>query len=123
MDAELAPVGITVAQFGTLAALAANPGQSSAELARACSVSPQSMAALVRRLEAEGWAARRPDSRHGRVIELRVTPRGRAALARAAPIVDRVEAQVVLADLSEADQRVLRQALTGLIERVGAGPV
>ncbi len=117
MDAELAPLGLTIAQYGTLTILAANPGLSSAELARACSVSPQSTAALVQRLAGEGYVSRRPHPVHSRVIELRVTPKGRAVLARASGTVDRVEGELLLSELDQEDRAHLRDVMRRVLTR------
>jgi len=117
MDAELAPLGITIAQYGMLTILAAKPGLSSAELARECCVSPQSTATLVARLAAEGCLSRRPHPRHGRVIELRVTPKGRGLLARASGTVDRVEHELLLCELSPEEQDHLRELMRRVLNR------
>lgn len=117
MDAELAPLGLTIAQFGTLTILAAHPGLSSAELSRQCCVSPQSTAALVQRLEAEGCLCRRPHPLHGRVIELRITAKGRRLLYRASAVVDRLERDLLLGWLSAEEQDHLRQVLRHVLDR------
>jgi len=117
MDAELAPLGLTIAQYGTLAILAAKPGLSSAELARECCVSPQSTAALVQRLATDGCLSRRPHPVHGRVIELRVTSKGKGLLARASGTVDRVERELLLCELSPEEQDHLRELLRRVLSR------
>lgn len=117
LDAELAPLDLTIAQYGTLTILADNPGLSSAELARACCVSPQSTAALVARLAAEGHLSRRPHAVHRRVIELRVTPKGKALLAKASGPVDRVENELILSELSHKEADQLRALLRRVLDR------
>jgi DNA-binding MarR family transcriptional regulator len=77
----LSDIGITVPQLLILRAVDHTPAASSAELARACFVSPQAMVANVGKLEAAGFIARAKGG--GRTIETRLTEKGRAIYERA----------------------------------------
>jgi DNA-binding MarR family transcriptional regulator len=117
-DAALAPYGLTIVQFSFLSILTANPGKSSAELAREFCVSPQSVAPLVGRLEADGYIERRPHPLHGRVIECWMTPKGAAILEKAKPVVVRAESEVLLDELSLEELKVLEGLLFRVLDRV-----
>jgi DNA-binding MarR family transcriptional regulator len=79
----LRDLGITVTQYGALLALAESPGQSGAQLARACVVTPQSMASVLRTLANRGLIDRTPSPVHGRVQIATVSPAGQAVLLSA----------------------------------------
>ncbi|MGH9127935.1 MAG: MarR family winged helix-turn-helix transcriptional regulator [Acidimicrobiales bacterium] len=118
VDAELAPYGLTVVQFSLLNILAAEPGKSSAELARAGCVSPQSVAPQVSRLEADGYLERRSHPLHRRVIECRITAKGAEVLERVRPVVARLESEWILAELSPEELKVLEELLYRLLNRL-----
>ncbi len=115
IDDALAPQGITAAQFGVLAALAAAPGSTSAELARACLVTAQSMHEVIRTLADRDLVDR--TRRDGRSSSLAVTPAGHELLQAAGSVVDRVE-QRGLGASTDRDQ--LQNALTALVARLAA---
>lgn len=120
MDAELAPLDLTIVQFALLVVAAANPGRSSAELARGFGVSPQAMAALVARSEASGYLDRRPHPVHGRLIECWVTEKGAEAIEAARPVVSRVESQLLLGVLSEQERSSLVSILAKVLQGLRA---
>ena len=59
MDEKLRPQGVTTAQLQVLHAIRSAPGSSGAQLARDCYVTPQTVQALLKRLEEGGWIVRR----------------------------------------------------------------
>ena len=67
IDAALLDIGISAAQWRVLDAAITAPGSSSADLARACQVTPQSMQQLIANLEQAGLLVRTPHPVHGRV--------------------------------------------------------
>lgn len=88
MDAALAPLDLTTAQYAVLSALeraerAGDAALSGAELARRGFVTPQTMTGLVAGLERRALVRRRPHPAHGRVLEVGMTAAGRATLRRA----------------------------------------
>lgn len=118
VDAVLAAHHLTIVQFNFLSILAANPGKSSAELARVFCVSPQSVAPLVVRLEAEGYIERRPHPVHGRVIECWMTPKGNEVLEITRPIIAGVESDLLLAELDPEELKTLEALLYRVLDRV-----
>ena len=117
IDEALAPLGVTGAQYGALAALDAAPGVTSAELARACLVSAQSMHELVTGLAERGLVDR--ERRDGRSVRLAVSTAGHAVLRAADPLVDHVERELVGTGHGPAD---LRTQLAALVDRLRERP-
>ena len=85
--ATLAPHGLTPRQFSVLFVLAASPGVTSAELARAVLTTPQGMHALVEQLERRGLVERGAERGRGRAAPVHVTDEGRTLLERASGTV------------------------------------
>lgn len=117
MDERLAEHRVSMATYAALGALEHHADLSNAELARRCFVTPQTMNALVRTLEAEGLVDRHPHPEHGRIIETRLTPRGRELVDVCHKEVAQVH-DVMLAGLTsaQADQLAawLRQCVSAL---------
>lgn len=112
-SAGLQSSGINPRQFSVLALIAADPGQSQAELARRASVTPQSMSEMLTRLEAAGQV-HRSELGGGRPARVSITEDGRAALTLAYPQVLRLQ-QESLASLDPDEQRELGRLLAKLI--------
>jgi DNA-binding MarR family transcriptional regulator len=112
MDRFLEERGVTTPQYAALAAIEAEPGISNAALARRSFVTPQTMVRIVANLEAMGLVERQAHPAHGRVLQARLTARGRRLVASCHRGVYAVEAQM-LAPLSERE----RAALSGMLER------
>lgn len=121
MDEALRAVGLTTPQYATLALVEADPGLSSAELARRAFVTPQTMNAIVVNLEAAGFLERRPHPTHGRTREARLTERGRDALVRAHPLVEAIERRM-LADLDAAGRQQLLETLRACADALERHP-
>ena len=60
VEAALWPLGLTVAQYVVLYTLAGQAGISAAALARACLVTPETIATVLANLEAKALITRRP---------------------------------------------------------------
>ena len=60
LDAALASVGLSTAQYATLVAVAGDPGLSNVDLARRVFVTPQTMHGVVAGIEREAWIVRAP---------------------------------------------------------------
>lgn len=112
-------LGLTRAQWQTLAYLARNEGVSQCGLAEMLEVEPITLGRTIDRLEAQGLVERRPHERDRRVWLLFLREAARPLLDVMAPISEatRVEA---LAGVSEADRealmRVLEAARANLID-------
>ncbi|GEB49214.1 hypothetical protein SCA03_17650 [Streptomyces cacaoi] len=85
----------------------------SAELARRCQVTPQTMTSTVAKLEGRGLLIREPHPVHGTLVELRLTPRGRElfrlADARVTELDDHLAHGLTAAEV---------ESLKGLLTRV-----
>lgn len=96
-SAVLRPLGLTVPQYAALLLLAQNAGMSAAALARACLVTPQTIATILGNLEAKGLIGRQPHQWHRNVTELQLTDHGQQLLdradAQASPIERRIAAE------------------------------
>jgi DNA-binding MarR family transcriptional regulator len=94
VDATLRTHGLTAAQYGVLSVLARDPGSSGAELARACTTTPQAMTGVLATLEREGLIERRPHPTHGRILQVSLTAEGEQRLEAANPAVRGLEAAI-----------------------------
>ncbi|BAJ32256.1 putative MarR family transcriptional regulator [Kitasatospora setae KM-6054] len=101
------PAGLTVPQYAALYVLADSPGISGAGLARACQVTPQAMAVLLRHLTERGLVERAPHRWHRNVLETRLTDRGRAAMELADERASEVE-QCLADEFTEDEQERFR---------------
>jgi DNA-binding MarR family transcriptional regulator len=90
-------------------------------LAQAEAVQPQSLTRLLADLEAAGLALRRQDPRDGRQYLIGITPEGRETLRRDAQAQAAWLARAMEAQLTAAEQGVLRLA-AGLMDRLAELP-
>jgi DNA-binding MarR family transcriptional regulator len=120
MGAVLEAQGLSVNQYATLSVLDRRSGLSNAQLARRALVSPQSMNEVLLTLEQRGLVGRRAHPDHGRILQARLTAKGRDLLARCDAEVHRVEARMV-SGLSEGEQAALRGALLSSIRALQGG--
>jgi DNA-binding MarR family transcriptional regulator len=110
----LEPTGLTPPQFGALALLYRQDGQSQAALCERGSVDPNTMVGIVDRLEAAGLVRRGRDARDRRVHVLRITAKGRQVFGECVQLADRFADQCWSA-LSPAEQDRLREMLHKVI--------
>lgn len=82
-ERTLRELGITPAQQQALTVLGEHDVITSAELARQCQVTPQTMTSTVNRLEVHGLLTREPHPVHRTLVELRLTAQGRRLFERA----------------------------------------
>ena len=109
----------TQRQFAVLSAVARNEGLTQTDLVRATGIDRSTLADLVARMLTKGLLARQRSSSDGRANAVRLTDKGRAALAEAQPKVAAADEQIlamipararesfwaVLLGLSEAAER------------------
>lgn len=116
-SAAVKTVGLTLPQYVALAELAQRPAITSAELARACLVSPQAMMVVLKAMEEQGLVERTQHPRHRTVLEIHLTSVGREALSagrkRAGPIEQRITKA-----LSPGETDTLRALLRRCIKAV-----
>lgn len=115
LDAALAAVGTTLAQWDALRAIGRSPGASARELAAATFQTEQAFGTLASRLTAQDLVERRPG--RGRRIAHHLTPAGQEVLTAGHAVADEV-LTACFAPLSPAD----RTALLDLLRRLTAEP-
>src|SRR5258708_3602185 len=86
-DAALRAMGLSMAQYAALRALADHPDASASELARLCFVTRQSLQDLLIGLRADGLVESAARPARGRAQSLRLTPAGRRRLPHGPPAV------------------------------------
>ena len=107
--------GITVAQYAAMLSLYYVPEQSSAQLARAAAVTPQTMATVIAKLEQKRLVTRHPSSDHAKVLIASLTPEGETLLLRADEAARDIEQR-----MAEAFTVKEREQLTEMLGRVTA---
>ena len=106
--------GVSGALLWALAHVANNPGSKVGELARALAIHQSTASNLAGRLESLGLLVRHRPRDDQRSVELKLTPKGKSALARAPrPLIGVL--QQALLDLPEANLGALHQHLGVLI--------
>lgn len=94
-DAALQTTGLTLAQYTVLQAIARTPDASSAQIARDCNVSRQSLQDLMRILRGNGYVRVVEQPGHGRVLPIRITTEGRKVLRRAERAIGQIEDRMI----------------------------
>ena len=108
LDAALATVGTTLAQWDALRAISRSPGASGHALAQETFQTDQAFGTLANRLVGQGLVERRPG--FGRRIEHHLTTAGQQLL-QSGYTVHRGVLEASFADLSEEERRVLLELL------------
>lgn len=114
--------GLSAAQLFVLRSLEGSGVRSLGELAERTLTDQSSVSIVVTRLVARGLVARRPARDDRRRTELLLTPRGRAALARAPDVAQLKIVDAVTAMPAAARRRSI-DALESLVRAVGADRV
>ena len=117
MDEGLRAQGMTTPQYAALTALEADEPLSGADLARRCFVTAQTMNAILVGLERARLVERTAHAKHGRVIEARLTKRGRAKVKDAHRTVFGIEERM-LSKITLAGRRGLNETLRRLVENL-----
>jgi DNA-binding MarR family transcriptional regulator len=117
MDDGLRAQGLTTPQYAALTHLEADEPLSGAELARRCFVTAQTMNAILVGLERAGLVERAAHAKHGRVIEARLTKRGRVKVEDAHKTVFGIEERM-LSKITRAERRRLNETLRRLVENL-----
>jgi len=119
LESVFQPLGITAVQFRILTTLSAQPGISSAELARLYDVKPQTMIKQIAMLETKGLIDRQVSQNNKRLLELRLTPQGEGSLKQCQKDSRALEREI-LAPLDTAEQEMLRGFLTRLLDSLSS---
>jgi DNA-binding MarR family transcriptional regulator len=128
LDRQLAPLGLTSAQYALLAPLYAisrggrRPSQR--ELADFSGLDPMYVSKLVRALERAGMAERAPNPADSRAVLIGITGEGERTLGAARAEVVRLEEQrlAVLGGPASARSAALRETLELLLDDTDAAP-
>jgi DNA-binding MarR family transcriptional regulator len=120
LDHRLAPLGLTWPQYTALSILRRSRGLSNAQLARRTYVTPQSMIEVTSALEHAGYIERAPSAKHRRVLQSRLTQRGRSKLAACDRAIDEMEEEM-LGGVPEEERGVLTEQLIGCVRALHAG--
>ncbi len=112
--------GLSVNQYTTLSVLDHRSGLSNAQLARRALVSPQSMNEVLLALERRGLVQRHAHPDHGRILQSRLTAKGRRVLRACDTGVHEVES-MMLGNLSQSEQAVLRRGLLSGVRALHGG--
>ena len=116
-DAALQAVGVSMAQYAVLRALADHPDASAAELARLCFVTRQSLGDVLAVLRTAGLVETADLPPRGRAQALQLTATGRGVVTSADQAVHAVDAAMT-EGLSKADRRQLTAMLTRCAENL-----
>lgn len=114
----LAPLGLHPGQELLLSILAKRGGTTQAQLARILGVEPPTIAKMVGRLEAGGFAERAPDSRDARAKRVTLTDQG-AAVATQIEQVWALLSEETAADLTADEQAQLARLLARVTNSLG----
>jgi DNA-binding MarR family transcriptional regulator len=117
MERALRDHDLTVAQYSVMSLLVGKDGISSAKIARARRVSPQSMNEQIVALEGRGLVARLGDPDNRRELLVSLTKIGRDKLKLCDSAVDQIEREL-FSDLDPATHKGLRTALATLIATI-----
>ena len=109
---------LTLPQMGIMFDVARIRGVSSAGLARARRMTPQTMSEIITGLERDGLLERRP--RHGRTLGLYHTPAGTARLTKAGSAAAGIEREM-LAGLTPREQERFRELIFKCVTELTAG--
>ena len=109
-DGALGRDHLSIATWRVLAALSDNGGQRLVDLGAMTTIDVSTLSRMVTRLARSGLVTRARSRKSDREIVVRLTPKGRAVLARLIPIAQRFE-EAAIADIPAEDLAVVRRAL------------
>jgi DNA-binding MarR family transcriptional regulator len=118
LDRALAREGMTYPQQSALTIIRAYDAISAADLARISLLTPQTVNAIVRTLEARGAIRKARDPAHGRILRLAVTAEGRALNKRCRALTAPIEA-ALRGRLHPALEKAVREWLVEVAKGFG----
>lgn len=117
LRADANPDGLSLSQTATLALLEESGGMTTADLARAEAMKPQSMGTILAGLEQEGLVERKPHPSDGRQVLFSMTAAGVEA-RRKRSLAKHAWLLAAVAELDPAERQTLLSA-AALIRRLG----
>jgi DNA-binding MarR family transcriptional regulator len=115
LERLLRPLDITVAQYTCMSRIRGHEVMSSAKLARAHRVSPQTMYETITNLEKRAFLTREKGPENNKQLLVSLTRQGHKILDRCDRKVDRIES-LVFAGINTANHALLREFLQIMIE-------
>ena len=115
LERLLRPVDITVAQYTCMSRIRGHEVMSSAKLARAHRVSPQTMYEMITNLEKRGFLTREKGLENKKQLLVSLTRRGHKTLELCDRRVDEIE-PLIFAGVNTANHALLREMLQIVIE-------
>jgi DNA-binding MarR family transcriptional regulator len=112
---RIAHLGFTPDQFTVMRTLLENEGITQRELAQAMTSDPNTIAALLERMEAAGLVERRPHEKDRRAHRLTLTKSGRAKYFKGRALAIEMQAEVLNA-LSEKEREKFLEQLEKVAE-------
>lgn len=116
----LKPLGLSPHQYATLTVLRSRSGLSNAQLARRAYVTPQAMNQVISSLIAEGLITRKPSGANQRILETRLTPKGRRLAVRCDRVAEEIENRM-LDGVPPRQRAELLDAIRTCVRRINAG--
>ena len=113
----LSTQAVSVSQYTALSMIESHAQMPNARLAERVMVSPQAANALIKSMQGQGWIERKPDPKHGRVINIRLTAHGRRVLSRCDAEIADLE-QTMLGGIPESERRHLRATMRSLLRQL-----
>ena len=110
MDEALKKQGLTAPQYATLFAIEQESTASNATLAKRCFVTPQTMIRIVELLHDAGFIEKADDLKHGRIIQISLTGKGKRALAKSHQAIRDIENKM-LAGFNKSELAAFRAHL------------
>jgi DNA-binding MarR family transcriptional regulator len=111
LSEALRPFDLSIAQYTMLSVLKTRAGLSNAQLASRAFISAQAANEVMQTLEARKLVTRRPDSSHGRIVQLLLTAQGTQLAKQCDGQIERLE-ETMLAGLTESERVSLRTAIS-----------
>ncbi len=119
LEAALRDLGLTTGQYAALSLLTSMPEASSAQLARAIGVTPQTMAETIIAFERDELIRREQSREHKRVLKIMLTPKGSALQRKCEKCATMVEEEL-FARLTAGDVSQFRSHLLTILQSVGS---
>lgn len=113
--AECEALDLTPVQYASLAVIRDVPDLDVTRLSSLVALDKATLAKVIERLESKGWILRAGSDADKRVKLLRITPKGRKALAAAEPRVRRCQRRI-LEPLAEPERETFMKMLERLVE-------
>jgi DNA-binding MarR family transcriptional regulator len=113
--AECEALDLTPVQYASLTVIRDVPDLDVTRLSSLVALDKATLAKVIERLEAKGWILRAGSDADKRIKLLRITPKGRKALAAAEPRVRRCQRRI-LEPLAEPERETFMRMLERLVE-------